>query len=131
MRSLANENVFAPMVQALRHAGHWVTTAQEAGLCAADDDRVYRAAVRGRYVLLTLDKDFCRSRRFNPRPTQGIIVGKLYKMPVDEATRVLVSTLAGLSEAAIRGTLVVVTRTGARVRSGRPAGRRRNSESQE
>lgn len=117
MRFLADENVYAPMIEALRRAGHTVARAGELGLLGAPDERVFAAAARGRFVLLTLDKDFTRSRRFNPKRVGGIVVGKLFKMPVDEASRILASSIAALSDEAVRGRLVIITRKGVRIRS--------------
>lgn len=119
MRVLADESVFDPRIEALRLAGHEGTSAHAVGLRGKPDDRVYRAAIRGRFVLLTLDKDFTRMSRFNPRRCAAIIVGRRFKLPVRTATRILVEAIGALSESAIRGKLVIITRAGARIRTPR------------
>jgi predicted nuclease of predicted toxin-antitoxin system len=116
MKILANERVFAPMIAALRADGHHVVTAKDSRLLGARDEEVYRVAVRGQYFLLTMDKDFTKIHRFNPRACAGIIVGKLFKMPVMEATEVLIKTIRELGEEGARSNLVVITREGARIR---------------
>ena len=117
MKVLADENVFAPMIEALRKAGHDVTSAGDMGLLGAPDDRIYAAAARGGYVLLTLDKDFTRSRRFNPKRLGGIVVARLFKMRVQDAARILTSAIRSLPPQAVRGRLVIVTREGVRIHS--------------
>jgi predicted nuclease of predicted toxin-antitoxin system len=116
VKLLADESVFAPMIEELRRAGHSVADADELGLMGAPDTRVFAAAVRGRYAPLTLDKDFTRARRFNPKRTRGILVAKLFKIPVDRASRILVDAIAALDEEAVRGRLVIITKGGVRIR---------------
>ena len=119
MRVLADESVFAPMVEALRRLGQEVVTAKDAGLLGEPDDRVFAAAVAGKHVLLTLDKDFTRTTLYNPKRCGGIIVARLFRLPVDVATQILIAAMGSLDAVAIRGRVVVVTREGVRFRPAR------------
>lgn len=115
MKFLADESVFAPMVEGLRRLGHDVRTAKDAGILGQPDERVFAVAISEKRVLLTLDKDFTRTARFNPKRCRGIVVARLFRLPVDEATRILVQAISNLDPEALAGRLVVVTREGVRI----------------
>lgn len=117
MNFLANENVFQPIVEFLRSEGHEVLDFKRTALAGAPDDAVYERAVRDGLVVVTMDKDFTRMVRFPPNRCGGIIVAKLYRMKLDETTELFKKLFRTLSEDAIRGRLVVMTREGVRFRT--------------
>ena len=114
MKFLADESVFAPMAEALKRLGHDVVTAKDAGLLGQPDERVFARAVADKRVLLTLDTDFTRTR-YNPRRCGGIVVARLFRLPVDEATRILVEAISSMEQTALVGRLAVITREGVRM----------------
>ena len=61
MHLLADENFPLPTIEALRQAGHDVAWARTDAPGAKDTALLDAAEQEGR-ILLTLDKDFCRSR---------------------------------------------------------------------
>ena len=116
MRILANENLYDPIVEYLRTAGHSVFDTKRTELAGAPDEEVYERAVREQLVVVTMDKDFTRSLRFPPAKCGGIIVAKLYRMTVAQATAEFRRHFQSLSEDQIRGRLVIITRDGVRIR---------------
>jgi len=116
VRILANENLYDPIVEYLRTAGHSVFDTKRTELAGAPDEEVYERAVREQLVVVTMDKDFTRSLRFPPAKCGGIIVAKLYRMTVAQATAEFRRHFQSLSEDQIRGRLVIITRDGVRIR---------------
>lgn len=116
MRILANENLYDPIVEYLRTAGHSVFDTKRTELAGAPDEEVYERAVKEQLVVVTMDKDFTRSLRFPPAKCGGIIVAKLYRMTVAQATAEFRRRFHSLSEDQIRGRLVIITRDGVRIR---------------
>ncbi|MFO7650897.1 MAG: DUF5615 family PIN-like protein [bacterium] len=116
MRILANENLYDPIVEYLRASGHSVLDTKRTELAGAPDEAVYERAVKEQLVIVTMDKDFARSLRFPPSRCGGIIVVKLYRMTVDQATAAFRRCFQSLSEDRIRGRLVIMTRDGVRIR---------------
>ena len=117
MRILANENVYEPMIEYLRGEGHDVVSCRDSELSGASDDEVYRRAVEDGLIVVTMDKDFLRMRRFPPQDCGGIVVAKIYRRTVDETTSIFRERFGELSEESIRGKLVIVTSEGIRVRT--------------
>jgi len=115
MNIIANENVYEPIVEFLVNAGHNVINTKRTELAGAPDEKVYERAVRDHLLIVTMDRDFTRLLRFPPGRCGGIIVAKLYRIPVDETTEIFRRHFLTLSEAAIRGKLVIMTRDGIRV----------------
>ncbi|MGB9721067.1 MAG: DUF5615 family PIN-like protein [bacterium] len=86
MNIIANENVFEPIIEFLKSEGHNVISVRDSHLSGATDEEIYARAVNDNLIILTMDKDFSRIRRFPPERCGGILVIKLYRMPVDETT---------------------------------------------
>jgi predicted nuclease of predicted toxin-antitoxin system len=116
VRILANENLYDPIVEYLRTAGHSVFDTKRTELAGAPDEAVYERAVKEQLVVVTMDKDFTRSLRFPPAKCGGIIVAKLYRMTVAQATAEFRRHFQSLSEDRIRGRLIIITRDGVRIR---------------
>jgi predicted nuclease of predicted toxin-antitoxin system len=119
MNILANENLYEPMIEFLRSEGHNVISVRDCGLSGALDDVIYEKAVREQLLIVTMDKDFSRLMRFPPERCAGIIVAKLYRMPVDETTQVFMRYFKSLDENRIKGRLVIMTRDGVRLKASR------------
>ncbi len=117
MNIIANENVFEPIIEFLRSEGHKVISVRETSLAGASDDDVYKTAVENKYVILTMDKDFTRTLRFPPDRCGGIIVTKLYRITVSEATKLFKRYFNTLDKDDISGNLVIITREGVGVRT--------------
>ncbi|MEO0108911.1 MAG: DUF5615 family PIN-like protein [candidate division WOR-3 bacterium] len=116
MRILANENLYDPIVGYLRTAGHDVFDTKRTELAGATDEAVFERAVKEHRIIVTMDKDFTRSLRFPPAKCGGIIVAKLYRMTVDQATALFRRHFETLSENQIRSRLVIIAREGVRIR---------------
>ena len=87
MLFIADANVFVPMVEGLRQMGHDVVDVKEKGLEKLSDPEVFQLAQNQRRVLITMDKDFSSILLYPPGEHYGIIVVKLYRLEVAEATK--------------------------------------------
>ncbi|MBK5957569.1 hypothetical protein CCR97_05000 [Rhodoplanes elegans] len=94
MRFLANENVPASVVTALRAAGHDVAWVRTDAPGAPDDEVLARAVMDGR-VLLTFDKDFGELawRRGLPA-SSGVILLRLPMPPPNDAGAMIAGRIA-------------------------------------
>ena len=117
MRIIANENVFEPIIEWFRAEGHEVISIREVGLSGASYDEIYEKAVKEKLTILTMDKDFSRMLRFPPERCGGIIVVKIYRLPVDDTTELFSRYFGKLAEKKIAGKLVIISRDGIRIRS--------------
>lgn len=89
MNIIADENVFEPIIEFLRSQKNKVINVKNSPLSGASDDEIYKKAKKNKLIILTMDKDFSRMVRFPPDRCGGIIVVKLYKLPVEKATEIL------------------------------------------
>lgn len=64
-----------------------------------------------------MDKDFSRVVRFPPDKCGGIIVVKLYKIPIEKATEIFRQYYKFLDEGKIKGRLVIINREGIRIKT--------------
>ncbi len=117
MNIIANENVYEPIIEFLRSEGHNVISVRGSFLSGTSDDKIYEKAVNDKLIILTMDKDFTRIVRFPPAQCGGIIVIKLYRMKVDEATEVFKQHFNALDKEKIAGNLSIITRDGVRIKS--------------
>lgn len=85
MRFLANENVPAPVIAALRDGGHDVSSVKEL-LVGADDRVVLALAQAEQRVVLTLDTDFGELAFRSQLPAEcGVILVRLdWNSPADD-----------------------------------------------
>jgi len=114
MNILANENVFEPIIEFLRAEGHNVISIRET---SASDDEIYEKDIKDKLIILTMDRDFSRILRFPPEQCGGIIVVKLYRMTVDETTKLFKQYFKSLDEEKIKQRLVIMTREGVKIRN--------------
>jgi predicted nuclease of predicted toxin-antitoxin system len=119
VKILANENLYEPIIDYLRAQGHEVLSCRSRELSGASDDVVYRKAVDEGRVIVTMDKDFLKMRRFPPDACGGIIVVKIYRWSVADATRMFRQSFEQLNEEAVKGKLVIINPDGVRTRSPR------------
>lgn len=119
MNILANENLYDPIVHFLIREGHDVLDTKRTALAGAPDEEVFQRAIRDQRVIVTMDKDFTRMLRFPPDRCGGIIVVKLYRLKVDDATALFARQFRALGEQAIRGKLIILTRDAVRIRTPR------------
>ena len=112
MKLLADECCAASLVQLLRPAGHDVVWVGEGG--GIEDEEVLAAAYReGRFVI-TDDKDFGELVVRQKRPAVGLILLRVAPGAAGVGDRLV--RLLALSEAEIRGRLVVVSERKVRFR---------------
>lgn len=116
MKIIANENVFEPIIEYLRKDGHQLISVREQ-LSGSSDDKIYQKAVKEKLVIVTMDKDFSRTLRFPPENCQGIIVIKIYRLPVDKTTELFIGYFKELDEEKITNNLVIIEPDGVRIRT--------------
>ncbi|MEK6680807.1 MAG: DUF5615 family PIN-like protein [Nitrospirota bacterium] len=116
MKVFANENLFEPIIDYLRHLGNDVLSIRDSGLSGISDDEVYEKACKENMVIITMDKDFTRMFRFPPVKCGGIVVAKIYKRPVDETLMIFKKYYQSIKMEDIKGNLVIITPEGVRIR---------------
>ena len=116
MLFIADANVFVPMVDGLRDMGHDVFDVKEKGLENLSDPEIFRLAQKERRILVTMDKDFSNILLYPPGEHQGIIVVKLYRLKVADATRLFLDAMDDIKPEDILGNLVIIDRNKTRIR---------------
>ncbi len=116
MLLIADANVFVPMVDGLRDMGHDVFDVKEKGLENLSDPEIFRLAQKERRILVTMDKDFSNILLYPPGEHQGIIVVKLYRLKVADATRLFLDAMDDIKPEDIPGNLVIIDRSKTRIR---------------
>lgn len=98
MRILADENLPAPAVAALRERGHAVFSACTEMPGAPDTEVLARAQAEDR-VLITFDKDFGELAFRHGLPAScGVVLFRLSSSSLDEAVRAVVAALESRSD---------------------------------
>lgn len=67
-------------------------------------------------TIVTMDRDFLRMTRFPPDECAGIVVVMIYRLTVEETTRLFAGHFDGLSEDQINRNLVIIHPDRVRVR---------------
>ena len=116
MLLIADANVFVPMVDGLRDVGHDVFDVKEKGLENLSDSEIFLLAQKERRILVTMDKDFSNILLYPPGEHQGIIVVKLYRLKVIDATRLFLKAMDDIKPEDIPGNLVIIDRSKTRIR---------------
>ena len=114
MRFLADENIEAPVVRALRGAGHEVTWIAE-GLRGLSDGEVLSRCIAETRMLLTNDKDFGEMAFRLHSVATGIVLLRLAALPGREKAGRILQVLP-LVEQALPGHFAVVTEDRVRLR---------------
>ena len=116
MLFLTDANVFLPMLEGLRSMGYDVFDLNEEGFDKLTDPEVYQLAQKQKRILINMDKDFSSILLYPPGDHHGIIVAKLYRLNVDEATGIFLNAIKALKPEDIHGNLVIIDRSKTRVR---------------
>ena len=115
MRCVADENVDASIVNALRSAGHDVWYAAEEGRGVLDHELLQKAAGDDA-LLLTSDKDFGVLVFRQGKATAGVLLLRLAGLPADEKDRI-VTQAVGEHQGKLQGAFSVLTRSALRIRN--------------
>ena len=116
MLLIADANVFVPMVDGLRNMGHDVFDVKEQGLENLSDPEIFRLAQKEQRILVTMDKDFSNILLYPPGEHQGIIVVKLYRLKVADATKLFLDAMNDIKSEDFTGNLVIIDRSKTRIR---------------
>jgi predicted nuclease of predicted toxin-antitoxin system len=119
VKILANENLSEPVILYLQSLGHDVVSCRSPELSGSSDNEVYQKAVEEGRLIVTMDKDFLRMRRFPPDACGGIVVVKIYKRTLDETARLFRRYWESLEETRVQGRLVIMNPDSVRMRSTR------------
>lgn len=124
-RFLADENLEAGIIRALREAGHDVLAVAEEKPRTPDED-ILAAARRHKRVLVTNDKDFAELMFLQGRASEGIILLRMSRLRTRTKAARLTRELEGRSPRLGRA-MLVIEEAAARVRPvhGSPRIRRR------
>jgi predicted nuclease of predicted toxin-antitoxin system len=116
MRFLADENLYVPIVNSLRERGHDVFSIIDQGEIGISDEDIFRIVARENRVIVTMDKHFSNMLRFPIDLCGGIIVVRLYRIRVDETTRLFFKFFDQLREEQIARNLIIIARKKLRIR---------------
>jgi len=116
MRFLTDENVYPPIVQALRGLGHDVFDIKKEELTGIPDEDVYDLAKSQDRVLVSMDKDFTNIILYPAGDMAGIIVLKLYRMTVETTTQIFLKAFQKLALDDIMHNLVIIDKNKTRIR---------------
>lgn len=116
MNFLTDANVFQAFVKALRSLGHNVLDIKEQGFERFSDAEIFTLAQGEKRILISMDKDFSNIIRYPPGTHHGIIVVKLYRITILEATNIFTGAIRQLNIDDINGNIVIIDRNKTRIR---------------
>ncbi|GBC95429.1 hypothetical protein HRbin16_01218 [bacterium HR16] len=115
-RLLTDENIFPALVRNLRSRGYDVKDIRESGLSGASDEAIMRLALREERTLITFDKHFADILRYPPSSHYGVVLIRVHPPVAEDVWYALENFCDKFDMSSLRGALVVVERTGFRVR---------------
>ncbi len=113
---LTDANIFLSMIQGLRALGHDVFDLKEESLEKLTDTEVYTLAREKNRILITMDKDFSSIILYPPGEHPGIIIVRLYRLKIDQATSLFLDAIKRLKAEDMHGHLVIIDPVKIRVR---------------
>ncbi|MBM4040349.1 MAG: hypothetical protein FJ290_17720 [Planctomycetes bacterium] len=109
MRILVDENLPRSLAHRLRRAGHDALDLRELGRTGASDAEVFALAnADDRVVLSGNHRHFANVLLFPPAGSRGIVVVRMPKCTIQAVMARIESVLAALSDAHVRGSLIIV-----------------------
>lgn len=122
MRFKLDENLGTMARDALRAAGHDVSTVYEQDLGGSPDQTIFEVCQREERALVTLDRDFGEVLRFPPHESHGIVVLALRSHPsLQEIMARLTDFLAVLDQRPLANELWIVEAGRVRIHERPPA----------
>jgi predicted nuclease of predicted toxin-antitoxin system len=120
MRILADENIHAGLIKALRDRGFSVSSCHEVGLLSAEDKEYVERIVSKGELLLTADKGFGLLQRFSWQEGESrILLLRILPFNLEEAIEKSITALETIHRDYPAGPLMaVLTRNRLRIRSG-------------
>lgn len=114
MRCVADENVDAPIVEAMRSSGHevWYVAEQDRGI--TDDDVLHRASGQSA-LLITSDKDFGELVLRQGKASSGVLLLRLAGLPAAKKAELVVRALEDHGSE-LRGAFSVLAARALRIR---------------
>lgn len=117
MNFFADECVYKVTTDALRAAGHNVTTTQEAKMTGYKNGEVFAWAVKNKKIFITNDLHFTNIIAYPPASHHGIIVLKMKPDIIKEMHKVLFGFLSTTSQQNMGKKLIIIDRNKFRVRT--------------
>lgn len=118
MKIKLDENLDARLVELFERAGHDCATVCSQGLGGGSDERIFRACVAEKRVIVSHDLDFSNVIRFPPGRAFGVVVLRGPNQLLSTTRRMVRSLLILLSRESPKGELWIVEER--RVRIYRP-----------
>ncbi len=116
MRFLIDENVFPKVSVHLQEKGHNIRNLVQAGLAGLPDDQLIQIARSEQRTLVTFDLHFGDIFRYPPEENEGIILIRIHPPLLGDITAAFDRLLNQHKDASFKGQLIVLGRTGYRVR---------------
>lgn len=116
MRFLTDENIFPQTITFLRKSGHDVKDIQESGLHQITDDKIIETASQEERTIITFDKHFGDILRYPPDSLSGIILIRIHPPLLKDIFDALNNLFKNYHAATFKGRLVVLSKSGYRIR---------------
>lgn len=116
MKFLADENIFPPVISHLRNLGHDVKGIQESGLFQVTDDVIISIAIKEERTIITFDKHFGDILRYPPHNLPGIILIRIHPPLLKDIIYSLNNLFKNYHADSFRGRLIVLSKSGYRIR---------------
>lgn len=116
MKFLVDENVFPKITLHLRSLGHDVKSIQEEGLNRIADDEIVRLAKKEDRAIITFDKHFGNVLKYPPSNTAGIVHIRIHPPLLKDLLLAIDNLFKKYRLPSFHGKLIVLSRTGYRVR---------------
>jgi predicted nuclease of predicted toxin-antitoxin system len=111
---VADQNISAVIIQALRQDGHAVVAIRETARGSADDQILALAHAEGA-LIVTDDRDFGQLVFRQVKPTSGVLYIRLHGIPSSDRAQLILEVLREHGNE-LAGKFAVLTRRGLRIR---------------
>ncbi len=116
MRFLIDENIFPAVSQYLRQLGHNVKSINESGMVKSSDKIVIKTAIEEERTILTFDKHFGNILNYPPAELFGILLIRIHPPLLSDTCDALNRLLKNYNADSFKGRLIVLSKTGYRIR---------------
>ena len=116
MRFLADMGISPRVAEVFRGMGHDAIHLHEQGLDRLADEHVLQKALCEDRILLTSDLDFCYLMAISRAALPSVVLFRLPSMRPENVCRDLELIIDGFADELLRGSIIVVSESGIRVR---------------
>ena len=120
MKIVLDEDLPRSLGKVLAEAGHEISDVRDAGLRGKSDEEVFRFAQENNAVLFSADLGFSNILKFPLGSHAGIVILRFpNEMPTALMNKIATALLSKISEDEFKGSVIVLSPSGARIRRSR------------